>query len=88
MRTIFILSSGLLIFTGFFLYARLFVQHYPSAVDTAVYSFAAFWLVATAFNCWVGVHHAGYSVREELPIMLVLFVIPTAVALATKWKVV
>lgn len=86
MRTAFILASGLLIFFGLFLYARLFVQHYPGAVALVTYGFIGFWLAATAFNLWVGVNHAGYSVREELPIMLVLFAIPTVIALATKWK--
>jgi hypothetical protein len=38
------------------------------------------------FNLWVGVSHAGYSVREELPILLLLFAVPAAVALLVRWK--
>ena len=86
MRTAFILASGLMIFAGVFIYARLFVQHYPGAIAMSAYGFIGFWLAATSFNLWVGVNHAGYSLREELPIMLVLFAIPAVVALATKWK--
>jgi len=86
MRTVFILVSGLLIFSGLFFYSRLFVQHFPSAVAVATYFFVALWLGATTFNMWVGVSHAGYSVREELPIMLMLFVLPAAVALVVRWK--
>lgn len=86
MRTAFIFISGLLIFFGLFFYSRLFLQHFPNAVTTATYSFVALWLAATAFNMWVGVSHAGYSFREELPIMLLLFALPVVVALVVRWK--
>jgi hypothetical protein len=86
MRTLTILAAGLLIFAGLFLYGRLFVQHYPHALTWATWGFVAAWLVATVFNLWVGVSHAGYSVREELPIMLLLFAVPAVVALLVRWK--
>lgn len=86
MRTIFILVSGLLMFGSLFFYSRLFIQHFPGAVAIAIYSFVAIWLAATAFNMWVGVSHARYSLREEFPIMLLLFTLPTAVALIVRWK--
>jgi hypothetical protein len=38
------------------------------------------------FNFWVGVSHAGYAVREELPILLLICVVPAAVALLVRWK--
>lgn len=86
MRTAFILGSGLLMFSSLFFYSRLFVQHFPGAVTTATYSFVLLWLAATVFNMWVGISHAGYSWREELPIMLLLFALPAAVALVVRWK--
>ena len=86
MRTIVILSSGLLLLAGLFLFSRLFVEHFPSALTWATSGFMAIWLVATAFNLWVGVSHAGYSVREELPIMLLLFAVPAGAALLARWK--
>lgn len=86
MRTAIILAAGLMIFTGLFLYSRLFVQHYPHAASWATWGFVAAWLAATVFNLWVGVTHAGYSVREELPILLLLFALPVAVALLARWK--
>ncbi len=86
MRTVFILVSGLLMFASLFFYSRLFVQHFPGAVAWATYAFVALWLVATAFNMWVGISHAGYSLRDELPIMLLLFGLPAAVALVVHWK--
>lgn len=86
MRTVIILAAGLLIFAGLFLYSRLFVQAYPHAVAWGTWGFVALWLVATVFNLWVGVSHAGYSVREELPILLLLFAVPAAAALLVRWK--
>jgi hypothetical protein len=86
MRTAIILLSGLLLFAGLFIYSRLFTQHYADAPAWAAYGFVALWLVATAFNMWVGITHAGYSLREELPIMLMLFAVPAAIALVVRWK--
>jgi hypothetical protein len=86
MRTAIILLSGLLFFAGLFFYSRLFTQHYPDALAWATYAFVAVWFGATAFNMWVGISHAGYSMREELPIMLVLFAVPIAIALVVRWK--
>ena len=36
---------------------------------------------------WVGVNKAGYSPSEEFPILLLLFGLPTVLALLLKWKV-
>jgi hypothetical protein len=86
MRTLWILASGFLVLAGLVIYSKLFTQHYPNAPSWAVYGFIALWLLATGFNMWVGVRHAGYSVREELPIMLLLFAVPAAAALVLHWK--
>jgi len=81
MRTVTMLGAGLLLLAGLLLYSRLFVQHYPHAATWATGGFVAIWLGATVFNLWVGVSHAGYSVREELPILLIRFGLPAATAL-------
>jgi hypothetical protein len=86
MRTVTILAAGLLIFAGLFLYGRLFVQHYPLAPTWATWGFVAAWLAATVFNVRVGVSHASYSLREELPILLLLFAVPAAVARLFRWR--
>jgi hypothetical protein len=43
-------------------------------------AFIPVWLLVAVTNLWVGVTHAGYSVREELPILLIVFLVPAAVA--------
>ena len=57
----------------------------PSMV-TAAKIFILVWLAATLFNMWLGVARAGYSVAEELPIFLILFIIPAAAAGFLWWK--
>jgi riboflavin transporter FmnP len=48
--------------------------------------FVPLWLAVAAINMWIGVARAGYSVAEELPIFLVIFIIPAAVAVFIWWK--
>ena len=39
-----------------------------------------------AENMWIGVSQAGYSFREEFPIFLLIFSLPSAVAIFVKRK--
>ena len=39
-----------------------------------------------AANTWIGVPQAGYSFGEEFPIFLLIFLLPSAVAMFIKWK--
>ena len=46
-------------------------------------------VIAAGFVLWgicIGVARAGYSFMDELPIFLVIFLLPSAVAVAVKWK--
>jgi cytochrome oxidase assembly protein ShyY1 len=35
---------------------------------------------------WVGVTHAGYTVRDELPILLIVFAVPAVIAAIAVWQ--
>jgi hypothetical protein len=35
---------------------------------------------------WVGVTKAGYTLAQELPILLVVFAVPAGIALAVAWR--
>jgi hypothetical protein len=48
--------------------------------------FVALWFVGAGINMWLGVSRAGYSVAEEVPYFLVVFLIPSAVALLVWWR--
>jgi hypothetical protein len=53
---------------------------------TATAAFVVLWFVAAAANMWIGVSQAGYSFREELPIFLLIFLLPSALAIFVNWK--
>ena len=35
---------------------------------------------------WIGISQAGYSFKKELPIFLLIYLLPVAVAVLVKWK--
>jgi hypothetical protein len=87
MRTALFVLVGFLLLGAALLLGRLFSSYYPGANLVATVIFVALWLVIAAFNMWVGVAKAGYSGSEELPIFLLIFVVPAAAAVVLKWKV-
>jgi len=86
MRTALFLVAGFLLLAAFLLLGRLFSANYPGATLQATIAFVALWLVVAGANMWVGVAKAGYSATEELPIFLLIFGLPAAVAIVLKWK--
>ena len=48
--------------------------------------FLPLWLIGAGINLYLGVKTAGYTVREEMPIFLLVFAIPAVVALLAWWK--
>lgn len=76
MRTLLILAGGLVLWAVFLGFGRLF-----GAPARATWAFVALWFAIAAVNLWVGVTQAGYTVMEELPIFLLIFGLPSAVAL-------
>jgi hypothetical protein len=86
MRTALFLVAGLLLLAGVLLLGKLFSSNYPEAPRLATLAFVALWLAIAAANMWVGVAKAGYSVAEELPIFLLIFALPAAVAVLVKWR--
>lgn len=87
MRTGLFLIAGILMMAASLLLGRLFAATHSSAPLVATLAFAAAWLVIAAANMWIGVAKAGYSVAEELPIFGLIFLLPVAVAITIKWKV-
>jgi len=85
-RTILFMIAGLLLLAAFALLAKLFSANYPEAARVATIAFVAFWFVIAGANMWVGVAKAGYSAAEELPIFVLNFALPVAVAILLKWK--
>ena len=85
MRTVLIILGGLVLLGIFTLVGWRFVGGAKPMVSAAQV-FIPVWLLVALVNLWIGVSRAGYSVAEELPIFLLIFVIPAAVAGFVWWK--
>ncbi len=86
MRTLIILVCGFVLWGGCLGVTWLLGDSGTSMMSLATYVFIALWFLVAAGNMWVGVAKAGYSVKEELPIFLLIFLVPVAVALFVQWK--
>jgi hypothetical protein len=86
MRTILFLTAGLLLMASLLIVAKLFSEHFPAAPNGLIALGLGLWLAVTAANMWIGVSRAGYSVAEELPILLLLFAVPAAAAMLVRWR--
>jgi hypothetical protein len=58
----------------------------PSGLAAGALAFLPLWLIGAGINLYLGVKTAGYTVREEMPIFLLVFAIPAVVALLAWWK--
>jgi hypothetical protein len=85
MRSAVIIFGGLVLLGLFALAGWRFGGGSPG-VATAAKIFIAAWLVAALVNMWIGVARAGYSVAEEFPIFVVIFMIPAAASALVWWK--
>jgi hypothetical protein len=82
MRTLIVIIGGFVMWAASLGVARLL----GGSMKTATITFVALWFAIAAANMWVGVSQAGYSFREELPIFLLIFLLPAVVALLVRWK--
>lgn len=83
MHTIMVLAGGFLLLGACVLLGRL-VGGSETMAKGAI-AFLPLWLIAASVNMWVGVAKAGYSAKEELPIFIVIFGLPAAMALVLLW---
>jgi len=84
MRTVIIILAGFIILAAAAFAARQFGG--DKVMSLAALVFIPLWLTAALINMWIGVTRAGYSVGEELPIMLLIFAPPAALAGFLWWK--
>lgn len=84
MHMLLVIFGGVALLGVFLLFGKLWGAD-AAGIALAAKAFVPVWLVVACANLWVGVSHAGYSVRDELPILLVVFVVPAALAAALIW---
>jgi hypothetical protein len=86
MRTVIIILGGFALWGVCLGVAKLLPKTEASSMTVATVAFVAIWFLAAAWNMWIGVSQAGYSFQDELPIFLLIFLLPVAVAVFVNWK--
>ncbi|HLV86675.1 MAG TPA: hypothetical protein VKV39_06825 [Candidatus Sulfotelmatobacter sp.] len=82
MHTVKITFAGCLLLAVCFLVGRWL----GSTIGVVAKCFLVLWLIGTLLNLWIGVSRAGYSIRDELPIALLIYAVPAIVAIIFWWK--
>lgn len=85
MRTLFFILGGIILWAAIAGLAKLLNDQVNRGWMPTVI-FAAVWLMITGWNVWVGVTQAGYTLMEELPIFLLTYLLPLAIAVVIKRK--
>jgi hypothetical protein len=84
MHTPKVLAIGFLLLGLSLLGGRLIQGSRGMAIGALV--FLPLWLIGASINMYIGVKRAGYSPTQELPLFLVVFLVPAIPALLTWWK--
>lgn len=85
MHTAMVIGSGIVLLALFLLFGKLWGGVDPDFAIAAK-AFVPVWFVVSLANMWVGVTRAGYSVRDELPMLLIVFGVPVAIACVAIWR--
>lgn len=80
-----VMAGGGLLLAVFALFGKLWGGD-VAAIAAGAKFFIPVWLVVTLVNMWVGVTKAGYTVAQELPILLIVFAVPAALAGLVIWQ--
>ncbi|MEO7916041.1 MAG: hypothetical protein ABIR16_00230 [Dokdonella sp.] len=82
MHTVYVIVGGILLMVICVMVQRMSgVSKRNSAL-----TFIPLWLVGSLVNMWVGVNQSGYTIAQELPILLIVFAVPAALAGLGAWK--
>jgi hypothetical protein len=85
MRTALIILGGFVVW-GIFVASAKISSNSSRTIGTATIAFVVVWFFVAAVNMYFGVARAGYAFREELPIFLVIWLVPAIVAfVAQRW---
>lgn len=85
MHMLMVIVSGGVLLGVFLLFGQLWGGATP-ALATAAKVFIPVWLAVSVANLWVGVNRTGYTVAQELPILVVVFAVPAIAATIAIWQ--
>jgi hypothetical protein len=85
MHVAMVIGGGLVLLGLFVLFGWLWGAS-AAGMALAAKLFVPAWAVVALVNMWVGVSHAGYTVRQEAPILVLVFLLPAVVAGIVAWQ--
>ncbi|GLK82295.1 hypothetical protein [Ancylobacter defluvii] len=85
MHMLLVITGGVLLLGVFALFGKLWGGD-VAGVAAAAKVFVPVWLVVALVNMWIGVTKAGYTMVQELPILLVVFALPAVIAALFAWR--
>ena len=85
MHVVMVIAGGIILLGVFLLFGKLWGGDAIGSATAAKF-FIPIWLAVAIVNLWVGVSKAGYTLREELPILLIVFALPAAAAAVAAWQ--
>ncbi len=80
-----VIGGGVVLLGVFVLFGWLWGAS-AAGMALAAKAFVPAWVVVACVNLWVGVAHAGYTVRQELPILAIVIAVPVVVAALAAWQ--
>lgn len=85
MHMLLVIVGGIVLLGVFSLFGKLWGGD-VTGIAAGAKLFIPVWLAVALVNMWVGVTKAGYTVVQELPILLVVLAVPAALAAALAWQ--
>jgi len=86
MHTLKVIFGGFLLLGVCLLLGRWISGATAMVVATTIKYFIVLWLAATLVNMWVGVSKAGYSIKDEAPVALLVFAVPAITSILIWWR--
>jgi hypothetical protein len=82
---LFVIIGGTVLLGVFCLFGRLWGADMTALVPAAR-AFIPVWFVVASVNMYIGVARAGYTVMDELPILVLNFAVPAVIAAIVIWQ--
>ena len=86
MRTAVFVIAGFALLALLLIITRAFKPSLARASEIAVPGFIVLWALAAGINMWMGLSQPNNSFMAELPIFLIIFLLPVTAALFVKWN--
>jgi hypothetical protein len=85
MHMLLVIIGGTVLLGVFCLFGRLWGADMTALVPAAK-AFIPVWFIVAAVNMTIGVTRAGYTVMDELPILVLVFAVPAVIAAIVIWQ--